>query len=80
MKKVNYFCSLIFLVLHYLVLVIFPNFSSRYEEVCNPGYNFEYGGFSSGTYHFTQVNNKLDVIVRYSIGQKLVGIFFPIDS
>ncbi len=27
----------------------------RYEEVCKPGYNFESGGFSGGTGHFTQV-------------------------
>ena len=27
----------------------------RYNEVCDPGYNFGSGGFSSGTGHFTQV-------------------------
>ena len=27
----------------------------RYNEVCDPGYNFASGGFSSGTGHFTQV-------------------------
>ena len=26
-----------------------------YEEVNDPGYNFDKGGFSSGTGHFTQV-------------------------
>jgi len=28
---------------------------TRYNEVCNPGYNFQRGGSSSGTGHFTQV-------------------------
>ena len=27
----------------------------RYNEVCDPGYNFASGGFSGGTGHFTQV-------------------------
>ena len=27
----------------------------RYNEVCDPGYNFVSGGFSAGTGHFTQV-------------------------
>ena len=27
----------------------------RYNEVCDPGYNFASGRFSSGTGHFTQV-------------------------
>jgi hypothetical protein len=26
-----------------------------YDEVTNPGYNFETGGFSGGTGHFTQL-------------------------
>ena len=29
--------------------------SSRYNEVCDPGYNFNGGGTSGGTGHFTQV-------------------------
>jgi len=29
--------------------------SRRYNEVCQPGYNFDSGGFSGGTGHFTQV-------------------------
>ena len=29
--------------------------SSRYNEVCEPGYDFASGGFSKGTGHFTQV-------------------------
>jgi len=29
--------------------------ASRYNEVCEPGYDFASGGFSKGTGHFTQV-------------------------
>ena len=28
---------------------------ARYNEVCDPGYDFNNGGFSGGTGHFTQV-------------------------
>ena len=34
---------------------IYTCIASRYNEVCDPGYNFASGAFSSGTGHFTQV-------------------------
>lgn len=39
-----------FFLLFYFILFFF-----RYNEVCDPGYDFNNGGFSGGTGHFTQV-------------------------
>ena len=41
------------------VIFIFINsYFRRYNEVCDPGYNFGSDSFSSGTGHFTQVTWK----------------------
>ena len=34
---------------------IYTCIASRYNEVCDPGYDFASGAFSGGTGHFTQV-------------------------
>ena len=52
------------------------NYFIRYNEVCNPGYDFTSGGFSGGTGHFTQVVWKKSTVLgigRFEIEEETVA-------